>query len=174
MNNIIKVCRVVVLSAIFFLTGCEGYQSGSLMNPNYKTIAIAPVKNNTMEPLASTYLRKKVAEQFFVDGSLKVVSPQEADCIVYITIDEVETTGEGYDTTDKYDNYRPGEWSMRMKARFTVMVPGHARPLIPSRTLTSTSRYSVNVDQQTARRSGLELLCYYMGRKVVEYTTEAW
>jgi len=151
------------------------------MNPNYKSIAIAPVKNDTMEPLASTYLRKLLAEQFHVDGSLIVKNPQEADCILYATVREVETTGVSFDSSANEDNYRPGEWSMSMEAVFTVIVPGKARPLIgsgsklrPGRTVSGSARYAVTTDQHAARRDGLEQLCRDVAEEIVSYTTEAW
>ena len=181
-----KVIALLILTVV--IAGCTGYQNGTLMNPNYKTIAIAPIQNNTMESLASTYLRKLAAEQFLVDGSLRVVKAQDADCILYITIDEVEVTSASYDSTDNEDNYRPAEWSMRMDARFIVIVPGQSQPLVWNgsklrtgrdiidlgRKVSGTSRFAVTVDQHPARRSGLELLCLDIAQEIVEYTTEGW
>jgi len=174
MNSLMKLCKIAAVLTLVLTAGCAGYHNGSLMNPNYKTIAIAPVKNNTMEPLVSTYLRKAAAEQFLLDGSLKVVDVQEADCILYITVNQVETTGVGYDSTDNEDNYRPAEWSLNMRGKFTIIVPGHARPLVSERSISGTGRYAVTVDQHASRRNGLEQLCRDAAEEVVEYTTEGW
>jgi len=166
--------RVATVLTLVLTAGCAGYHNGTLMNPNYKTIAIAPVKNNTMESLVSTYIRKAAAEQFLVDGSLKVVDVQDADCILYITVNQVETTGVGYDSTDREDNYRPAEWRMRLRGKFTIIAPGHARPLVSERRISGTARYAVTVDQHASRRNGLELLCRDAAEDVVEYTVEGW
>jgi len=188
MNKFIKSLKYLSMVVALFLTGCAGYQNGTLMNPNYKTIAIAPVKNNTMEPLASTYLRKMLAEQFLMDGSLRVVDARDADCILYATIDDVETTGVGYESTANEDDYRPAEWSLAMKARFIVIVPGQSRPLVwngqkrktgrdeydLARKVSGTARYAVAADQHAARRNGVEQLCLDVAEEIVEYTTEGW
>ena len=168
--------RFVLLIAVsvFFTGGCSGYRAGSIANPKYKTIAIGQVVNNTMEPLASAYLRKLLAEKFMTDGSMRVVKASEADCIIYINIDKIKTTASSYDSTDSEDRYRPAEWSMRMTIRFTVIEPGKARPVIPERTLTASARYAVTVDQYADRRSGLELLSNNISERIVEYTVEAW
>ena len=55
-----------------FLTTSCGYQVGSMMHPQIQSIAVADVKNDTKEPYVSSVMRGNLAEQFQVDGSLKL------------------------------------------------------------------------------------------------------
>jgi PBP1b-binding outer membrane lipoprotein LpoB len=175
MGNIMKYIKLSVITCLaFFIFGCSGYKSGSISNPKYKTIAIAPIKNNSMEPLASAYLRKLLAEHFMTDGSMRVVKPEAADCILYVTIDKVETTASSYDSADAENNYTPSEWSMRMYTRFSVVEPGKSRPVVKEREINESSRYTVTVDQYSDRRLGLELLSHDIAQEIVQYTVEAW
>ncbi len=172
MKHFLTMIKSSVLLSLIFITGC-GYHAGSIANPHVKTIAIAPVQNNTMEPLASTYLRKMLAEQFFVDGSLKVTDAQEADCILYATIKDVDTTGTGYDNTNDGE-YSAAQWQLRIKASFAVIIPGKAKAFIPERDVTGSATFFVTVDSHTARRNGLQQACLNIAENIVQNTTEAW
>ena len=71
--------------AAFLLVVCGGcgYRVGSLMHPQIKTVAVAPVQNETVEYNLTAQVRNLLCERFMVDGSLKLVDEKEADCIVY-------------------------------------------------------------------------------------------
>ena len=97
------VCFAIGLSLLLFASGC-GYQIGSLMHPQIKTIAIAPVVNDTLAYNASAEMRNLLSEQFMRDGSLKVVSLSKADCQVFVRITQVafsEITERSYDDEDE-------------------------------------------------------------------------
>ena len=74
----------IALFALFF-TGC-GYRVGSLMHPQIKSIAIAPVTNDTMMYNVAAQMRGLLAECFQSDGSLKLVNEGTADCILYAKV----------------------------------------------------------------------------------------
>ena len=58
---------------LMLLSSC-GYHMGSMMHPQIKTVAIAEVRNETREVLASAIMRKQIAERFQFDNSLKISS----------------------------------------------------------------------------------------------------
>ena len=61
--------------AAFLLVVCGGcgYRVGSLMHPQIKTVAVAPVQNETVEYNLTAQVRNLLCERFMVDGSLKLV-----------------------------------------------------------------------------------------------------
>ena len=67
--------------AAFLLVVCGGcgYRVGSLMHPQIKTVAVAPVQNETVEYNLTAQVRNLLCERFMVDGSLKLVDEKEAD-----------------------------------------------------------------------------------------------
>lgn len=77
--------------AAFLLVVCGGcgYRVGSLMHPQIKTVAVAPVQNETVEYNLTAQVRNLLCERFMVDGSLKLVDEKEADCIVYARVTDV-------------------------------------------------------------------------------------
>ena len=67
---------VVFVFSLLLLTSC-GYHIGSIAHPQIKTIAIAPVKNETYIPNAAEYMRQALSESFQKDGSWKVKEMNE-------------------------------------------------------------------------------------------------
>ena len=169
--------KISVLTAIIFLalfaTGC-GYHMGSMMHPQIKTIAIADIKNDTREPLLTEIMRGQLAEQVMVDGSLKLVSKEEADCILYCHIRSVKQINTRDDSDDGQETYRPTEFSVTVAGSFVVKIPGRHEDLIPMRSIIGTSRYQYESDPQLAKFSGLKQACLNFARQAVLYTTEAW
>jgi hypothetical protein len=157
----------------FLISGC-GYHMGSLMHPQIKTIAVGPVKNDTLEPYGSAAMRGALCEQFMRDGSLKVASLEKADCILYGRITEVKTNGTMEDSTDNGQTYRAAMWTATVTFEFEVVVPGRKKPLVGKRIVSGTAQFQVMVDQNTTRRRGLKQACADAARQAVIYTVEAW
>lgn len=169
--------RLFALAAFVLLalitTGC-GYHMGSMMHPQIKTIAIADIKNDTKEPLLTEIMRGQLAEQIMTDGSLKLVSKEEADCVLYCHIKKVTQINTRDDSDDGQETYRPTEFSITVNGSFVVKIPGRHEDLIPMRNISGTARYQYESDPQLAKFSGLKQACLNFARRAVQYTTEAW
>ncbi len=165
-----------ILAGVFlaFTCGCGVYHMGSIMHPQIKSIAVAPVKNNTLEPYVSAELRNMLCEQYMVDGSLKLKTLGTADCIIYSRVTEITTIATQEDSVKGDDNYVPAEWEVTIKATFTVLLPGKKKPLIPEREVSGSALYQVIDDIAITRTRGIKMACYRLAEKMVQYTTEAW
>ena len=93
-----KVPAVCALAfcCMIFLSSCGYYHMGSMMHPQIKTIAISTIRNDTREPLLTELARTQIAARFQSDNSLKLVSKEEADCILYVRLVNVSTTMRRY------------------------------------------------------------------------------
>ena len=161
---------LLFLLPVLFCSSC-GYRMGSMMHPQIKTVAIAPVKNNTREVLASVVMRRQLEEAFMRDGSLKLTSMENADCIVYCQVGNV---GQSAVAWDDEDEDRPFEFSLTVSGAFTVLMPGHATPLVARRSVSGSCNYQFLTDPAIGKEAGLTQACRKMAEQVVQYTTEAW
>ena len=172
MTSFKKFLPIFILT-LFLLPGC-GYHIGSLMHPQIKTIAIAPVKNKTLAYHLAADMRGLLSERFMVDGSLKVKSLKTADCILYAKVITVQFSEAAYVSRDDGDNYHANEWSVTIGVEFTVIIPGRKQPLLSTRTVSGTSKFQGLGDIETGRSQGVKQACYDAATKVVQYTTEGW
>ncbi len=165
------------ISALFIflilIAGC-GYHMGSVMHPEVKSIAIAPVINETMEPFVAQYMRQALSEQFVFDASLKVKSLETADCILYARILNVNTTATMSDSYDGEQRYIPSEWRLEITVEFVVIIPGRENALINNRQVIGKSTFQVMADHEVTRRQGIQQACRDAAQQAVVYTTEAW
>ena len=169
--------RSVLLSAVListgFLQGC-GYHVGSICHPQIKTVAIADVKNETYEVLASAVLRSILAERFQFDNSLKLTSLDKADCIVYTRITNVSNSSISWNYNSKVSDYRANEYQLSVTVEYLVRMPGRAKPLVAQSTTSGTSKYLFSHDPAIRRISALKQALLRASNNIVAATTEAW
>ena len=164
----------MILLLVILPTGGCGYKMGSLMHPQVKSIAIAPITNETLEPFVSASMRGALCEQFQFDNSLKLKGLQSADCILYGKVIKVETTATSEDSTDNEQTYRAAEWQVAVEFEFIVSIPGRKEPLITRRRVIGSAKYQVMADQEVTRRRGVQQACRNAAQEAVVYTTESW
>ena len=169
--------RLFLLSAVListgFLPGC-GYHVGNISHPQIKTVAIADVKNETYEVLASALLRSILAERFQFDNSLKLTSLDKADCIVYTRITKVTNSSVSWNYNSKIDDYRANEYQLSVTVQYLVRMPGRADPLVPQSTTSGSSLYLFSHDPAIGRISALKQALLKVSNNIVSATTEAW
>ena len=165
---------VLAFGCAFFTASCGYYHMGSMMHPQIKTIAISTIRNDTREPLLTELARTQIAARFQSDNSLKLVSKEEADCILYVRLVNTTSSMLRYNPGYAEDEYRPAEFSITLKAEMEVLIPGRSEPLIKKRSVSGSANYQYNVDPQVGRYYGLRQASYDLAGQIVEYTTEAW
>lgn len=164
----------LVLGCALSGVSCGYYHMGSMMHPQIKTIAISTIRNDTREPLLTELARTQIAARFQSDNSLKLVSKEEADCILYVRLVDVTTSVSRYNPGYEEDEYRPAEFHLTINAEMEVLIPGRSDPLIRKRTVTGSANYQYNVDPQVGKYYGMRLASFDLGGEIVQYTTEAW
>lgn len=163
-----------ILIAIAALLSSCGYQMGSLMHPQIKTIAIAEIRNDTKDPLLTPVMRNQLAARFQADNSLSLKSKSSADCILYCRIIKTKTASIREDSSDGYETYRPSEFEITIDAEFSVLIPGKSKPLVANRKVQAKAKYQYNADPNEGKYYGMRQCAYNLANLIVQYTTEAW
>ena len=107
------------------------------------------------------------------DGSLKLVDEKEADCIVYARVLGIAFAELNWSSVND-DEFVPNEWRVQMNVEFSVIVPGSARPLISTRTVSGTAEFQTGPDMYIGRRNGIRQAAYDAAKKLVSAVTEGW
>ena len=173
-----KFWSVLAFSVVLLLNGC-GYSIGSLMHPEIKTVAIAPVGNDTLVYNIAGPMRNVLSECFMSDGSLKVTSEKNADCIVYVRIKSVNFSSVSCSSKANYskddeDAFLPNLWSASVSCDMIVMIPGRAKPLLSVNGVSGSATFTGGADLETSRANGVNQACYQAAKKIVSQLVEAW
>ncbi|MDR0933381.1 MAG: LPS assembly lipoprotein LptE [Victivallales bacterium] len=171
--------RILIVVSLFlvFCGGC-GYRVGSLMHPQIKTVAVAPVQNETLEYNLTAQVRNLLCERFMTDGSLKLVGEKDADCIVYARIIDAKFTEVSWakkSRTEK-DNeiFLPNEWRATVTIEYSIVIPGRVKPMISARQVSGRANFQTGPDQTTGRMTGMSQAAYDAAKQVVASFTEGW
>ena len=175
MKRLIGFAAVVL--AVLFCGGC-GYRIGNIGHPQLKTVAVAPVQNETIEYNLTAQVRNLLCERFMTDGTLKLVDEKEADCIVYARIVDAKYSevswAESTRAEDGEDILLPNEWSVTLSIEYSVIIPGQVKPLVAARTVSGTANFQTGPDQLTGRMNGVRQAAYAAAKMVVSSVTEGW
>ena len=163
---------MIFSAVILMLNGC-GYTMGTLGHPQLESVAVAPVSNETLFYNASAQMRMMLTECFTTDGTLKLVSANKADCIVYAQITDVKFNSIDWSSGND-DSFTANEWRCIVNVTYSVVLPGRAKPLVDNGKITGSSDFTSGPDLESARINGMRQAMFSAAKKMVAAVTEAW
>ena len=168
-----KVYLLLACSIILVSAGC-GYNMGPIANPQIKSIALAPIKNDSVMPNVSEYMRSAIAEAFQIDGAYKVRSVYDADCILYGKVLSTKVTSVDVRSATDGVIFQTRQFNMSIEFQYTVVIPGQADALVATTTITGDAQFMSPVDQFVARQNGIKQAAWNAANQVVWGCTESW
>ena len=160
------------------IIGC-GYSSRSLLPSRFKTIHIAPFKNNiaytseqsreTYFPLLEVKIRNAVADRFLFDGHLKVDDSDEADLIL-----KGELIGYGRDALRYSDDQDVQEYRIHIDVSLQLWDRLKNELLWEEPGFSGDTSYFVTGPSAKSESVALEDALKDLARRVVERTIEDW
>ena len=167
---------LLAVSALFLTVFCAscGYHMGSTMHPQIKNIGIGKVTNDTAVYNVAVQLQQLMAEQFMLDGDLKVVNLGNAQTIIYSRIVNIGYTMIAGRNDIDDGIYKPADWEARVIVEYSVILPGERDPLSPKRTVTGTAFFRNQADLETQRARAITMALRDAAKKIVQGTTEEW
>ena len=72
------------------------------------------------------------------------------------------------------DLFVPNEWRVQLKVEFSVIIPGSAKPLISTRSVTGSAEFQTGPDMYIGRRNGIRQAAYDAAKQLVTAVTEGW
>ena len=156
---------------LFFCGGC-GYRIGVLGHPQIKTIAVAPVTNETTSYNAAAQARNILCESIMADGTLKLTHLSVADCILYAKVKSVAFSEVAW-SEGRDDRFVPNQWNVVIAMEYSVILPGQARP-ITSGNVKGRAQFTTGPDMEIGRLSGIRQALFEASKNIVIAITEGW
>lgn len=162
---------LLLLPILLGLTSCAGYRLGSQLPADIRTVHVFIARNLTDEPLLENDVTRAVLSQLARDGSLRVVSEDEADALLFIEITGYQSQAIGFDARNRA---RPDEFRLLLQANTILTRRSSGATLVRSGTLEGRSTFSLVGDLTTSRRTALPSASEDLARRLVATITEAW
>ncbi|MDF3129992.1 LptE family protein [Kiritimatiellaeota bacterium B1221] len=162
---------IVLVSSLLLFSGCSGYKLGSQLPKDISSVYVPTVRNQTDEPLLENEATRAILEQIQSDGSLKIVSENEADAILYATLTTYEIEALSYDSDNRST---PSEYRLRLGARIEMVRTDNGQVLVRNSSLQGRDDFPLVGDLTSAKQNGLPGAAEDLARYIVAAVTEAW
>ena len=159
------------LLLLCFCGGC-GYRIGTLGHPQIKSIAVAPVTNETTSYNAAAQTRSVLCEAIMADGTLKLTHQSSADCILYAKVKSISFSEVSWSKKED-DEFVPNQWKVSIKMDYSVILPGRAEPLAAG-SVNGDAQFTTGPDMEIGRLSGIRQALLAAAKNIVIAVTEGW
>lgn len=161
---------VCLALAALMLPGCVGYQIGSSLPPDMRTIFIPTFMNESGEPLLEIEATNATIAEFQREGTLRISGEDAADLVL-----ECRLTGINLDPLryDRADRSRPNEYRMTLDA-FMVLRRADTRRVLSRRQVKGETTFIFTGNLAASKKSAIPEASRDLGKRIVESVVEAW
>ena len=171
-----KFAFLITVAAL--LSGCAGYQLGSTLPADIKTVYVPTVVNATKEPLLETELTPALQSELMTRTSLKLAGHDTADAKLEVRITNYRLSSIGFvDQGDRSSRSREYRVWMTADALLRNTKTGEiiAESLgVRGKTTFIIEDENAQGDIVAAKRSGLPHACRDLAREIADAVTEVW
>lgn len=159
-----------LLITLLITPGCVGYRVGSQLPADIQTVFVNIPQNHTEEPLLENDIANAFLAQLQRDGSLTLISEDQADAIAYIEITGFRTEALAFNPANRS---QATEYRLMIDANITL-TRANGNILVQSGTLSGRGVFLLSGDLTASRRNALRPAADDLARRLVSAITEAW
>lgn len=167
-------CAAMTLGMVLVLLtlpGCVGYQLGSTLPPDIKTIYVHLFINKSNEPLLEIDTTNATIAEFQKDGTLRIVPKDEADVLLETTLNSMTLTPLRYDQTT--DKVKPNEYRLTLNVSF-VLKRAKTREIMNEASVIGESTFVFLGNLNSSKRSAIPAASEDLAKRIVEKVVETW
>jgi hypothetical protein len=170
LRNLSRISLLIVTA--LSLSGCVGYQLGSMLPDDVRTVYVPTFINETDEPLIETDTTRAGIEAIQKDGSLRLVrTPEEADAILKVTLREFNLNALGFETERETT---ANEYRLILYASMVLTRRVGGQVIAENPKVKGESTFVISGDFTTSKQRGIPLAATDLAHNLVEAMVEAW
>ncbi|MEI8352359.1 MAG: LptE family protein [bacterium] len=169
-NGLAGIC-FACLAALLMTTGCSGYKLGGTPPPGITSITIPVFINEAREPGLEALLTSAAIQEFQKDGSLRIVSREQASCIMEVTIRKYDLEPLRY---RKDQAVTAREYRLNLTVDVIVRKLPGKEVLVNSPGIVGFTTFTALSDLPSARRAALPKAAADLGQRLVKCIVEYW
>ncbi len=155
----------LALTSLALMTGCAGYQRGSSVPQELRTVHVPAFINHTDYPMVGAQAAQQFMDTLIEDGTFSLADFESAKLRA-----EIEITGVGSSAV-RYDrNYAilPEEYHLRITAKLFVYKAATGETLINGKSISATDSMLTRGDYQTGLMDALPRLCRQLSHNLLD------
>jgi len=161
--------------AAVLLSGCTqmGYNLGSMLPPEVKTVHVPTVLNNTEEPTVEIEVTRAVIEALQLDGSLKIASRRDADSVLTIVLTDYRIVPVAFRRTG-VSSTTTQEYRIFLTASMVLIRTSDGSVVAESPRVRGDAIFEFQGDLTSSKRVGLPFAADDLSKDIVERVVEYW
>jgi TolA-binding protein len=148
--------------------------------PEFDSIAVGKLQNDTREPQITTYLKNKLAEQIMIDPDVKLLQNDDADIIIEAKIDDItyaqaasaKIRDEG-DTPDELGTYSTTIFRTYVDIDYRVL-DAKGNTAVDWTRIRGEADFPETPDLNINRQASFQQACNDAALRIIGAITEAW
>ena len=161
---------LIVALVLTNMPGCVGYQLGSSLPPDIKSVFVRTFINKCNEPMIEIKATNATIAEFQKDGTLKIGRMNEADVILTTTLTMITLEPLRY---SRQDTSKPNEYRLIMSARFLLKRRVSGK-VIGEGDCIGESTFIFGGNLASAKRSAIPKASEDLAKRIVEQVVEVW
>jgi hypothetical protein len=166
-----RLLPILLSLPLLLVAGCIGYQFGTSLPNNYKSICVKPFDNKTGEPNLQFAATTAVLREFQIDGSLSLTDADTADLILETTLKEAKFTAVRF---SKKRTQTASEYRMTVQSVISLTDRKTGAVLISKKKVQGESSFTSVGDSQQARLSAQPHVSADLAHQIVKNVVEFW
>ncbi len=175
MNDLLQPARFWIIGLCLVLasnlTGCVGYQLGSMLPPDIRTVHVPTCLNETDEPLLEVDVTRAVIREIQRDGSLRIAGADEADAILEITLTGFRLSPVAY---EREIRGRADEYRMIITANLLMTRSPEGDVIVEAHRVSGDTVFPLVGDMTSAKLTAIPDASEDLGRQIVNHMVETW
>lgn len=152
--------------------GCANYQLGTGGAPDFTTLYVAPVENQTLLPQARALLSTHLREAFERDGRVTIVnSPEAADATLHVVIQDFDRE---VASVLESDTRLARKFTLTLATSCTLRIQRSDKTLFADRLVTSQRDAFTDGGQLQSEYQTLPLLAEALAKKITHAVLDVW
>jgi hypothetical protein len=161
----------LLLPLLLWQTGCAGYRLGSMLPTDIASVYVPTVVNKTAEPLIEIDVTQAIIQNIQQDGSLRVVSAEEADTILTVELTgyELEAVAFRKDVRAAANQYR-----INLTANMVLRRTSDESVVAESPRVAGSAVFDVLGDLSSSKLTGNPDAADDLATRIVQRIVEYW
>jgi outer membrane lipopolysaccharide assembly protein LptE/RlpB len=162
---------LVLFLATMMMSGCLGYRMGTTLPPGVRSVYVPTFINNCGEPDVESTATSATIQELRRDGSLKLLSADQADAILDVTLTRYELKPLRYSSDSSTE---ASEYRLMLTASIVLRERETGKILAENASIRGKSTFEPEGDIASAKQSALPAAARDLAHDIVESVVEAW
>jgi hypothetical protein len=169
-RSLLVLC-IALPTAALLLNGCVGYQLGSMLPGDIRTVHVPVFLNETEEPFLEVETTRAALREIQRDGSLRVASADVADALLTVTLTDLRLEALAF---DRERRAAAEEYRLLITATATLSRQSNNEIVASIPRISGEGTFIVSGDLTTSKQTAIPRASEDLAKRIIDGLLETW